>query len=408
MKKEKEAVASPNVAARFYIFIGLFAAGALVVLAIVRAGNVPVDIGASITSGKLQVSGPIQKCNDDFILFGSNFDASCDGTPSTNPNEGLNQFRNTEPTYFDYQNTQSNSIPVSALTITPDRPDNGDGQGQGQFRTNCHYSHLLYDDPIFFPGEPGKAHLHMFFGNTELDADAFGDEVTRHGGGSCDGGALNRTGYWTPTLHDAQGRVRIPDRVIAYYKTRSPSTAQRFPQGLEIVAGEHLGIGNSHWACGENGSHSGSYQTIPNCNGVTLHGGIKFPQCWDGRNLRSSDHISHMRFINESNDGTSRCPSSHPVLLPQIEILMYWRNTGSTNGWYLSSDRHNGANSPNGSTLHADWLGGWNDEVMDLWTDNCIKKGRNCSGGQTGTYKQLRPVKNGNQLPEQYRIITLP
>ena len=89
---------------------------------------------------------------------------------------------------------------------------------------------------------------------------------------------------------------------------------------------------------------------------------------WDGRNLDSSDHISHMMYVNDNQS----CPSSHPVRLPQITILMYFP-AGNTNGCYLSSDRSNGFNTGPGATLHADWFGGWHEGAMNLWIDACMK-----------------------------------
>ena len=83
------------------------------------------------------------------------------------------------------------------------------------------------------------------------------------------------------------------------------------------------------------------------------------------------------------------CPSTHPVRLPQISILLYFPGQPSVQGWHLSSDRSGGVNTGPGATLHADWWGGWNDEAMDLWTDGCMKRARNCSFGQTGTDRVL-------------------
>ncbi len=35
----------------------------------------------------------------------------------------------------------------------------------GAIRVSCHANHFNFDDPIVYPGQSGKAHLHMFFGN---------------------------------------------------------------------------------------------------------------------------------------------------------------------------------------------------------------------------------------------------
>jgi len=43
---------------------------------------------------------------------------------------------------------------------------------------------------------------------------------------------------------------------------------------------------------------------------------IYFPQCWDGKNLDSPDHYSHVAWsINDK-----RCPDTHPVKIPQVSI----------------------------------------------------------------------------------------
>ena len=48
------------------------------------------------------------------------------------------------------------------LMATNQQP--GPSDGTGAFRTVCDFSHMAFDDPIVFPGQPGKSHLHAFFG----------------------------------------------------------------------------------------------------------------------------------------------------------------------------------------------------------------------------------------------------
>ena len=47
------------------------------------------------------------------------------------------------------------------------------GETVGAFRFICQASHEAYNDPIVFPGQPGKSHLHTFFGNTAALRRAF-------------------------------------------------------------------------------------------------------------------------------------------------------------------------------------------------------------------------------------------
>jgi len=43
-----------------------------------------------------------------------------------------------------------------------------------------------------------------------------------------------------------------------------------------------------------------------------------------------------------------------------------------------------------GTSFHTDWFGAWNDSVLDMWHGGCIDGLLNCSGGDTGTGKQLK------------------
>jgi len=58
---------------------------------------------------------------------------------------------------------------------------------------------------------------------------------------------------------------------------------------------------------------------------------IIFPTCWDGKNLDSPDHRSHMAYEPGSNVfAGSRCPASHPIRVPQVMYeIMY--NTSQFN-----------------------------------------------------------------------------
>jgi hypothetical protein len=55
---------------------------------------------------------------------------------------------------------------------------------------------------------------------------------------------------------------------------------------------------------------------------------IIFPSCWDGVNLDSPDHRSHVAYSNAGGLGTPNCPKTHPVAIPQV---IYNPPTGSQN-----------------------------------------------------------------------------
>jgi hypothetical protein len=319
----------------------------------------------------------------------------------------LEALRNEQDKFSRYADVPSAQLDLSALTEAASRPDNGT-VGDGQFRAACEYSHLGYDDPIVFPGQPGKSHLHMFFGNTTVDSFTTVDSLVDSGGGTCNGFELNRSGYWTPALLDGKGNVVIPDSIILYYKTKFPDEVQPMPQGLQMLAGntQHETFEANHqlhWSCGGSGEAYNITNQIPDCGGDIINATVRFPNCWDGANLQSEDHVSHMTLVAEEQP----CPASHPVRLPQISILLYFPGADSVDGWHLSSDHHGGRSTGPGESLHADWWGGWNDEAVRLWSDGCMTAARNCSFGQTGTDRQLVAL-NPLQVYEGPNYLPLP
>lgn len=58
--------------------------------------------------------------------------------------------------------------------------------------------------------------------------------------------------------------------------------------------------------------------------------------CWDGKNLDSPDHQSHVAYSSGSGaTGGGACPSTHPVKLPQIMYELMWNvtNFADRNMW---------------------------------------------------------------------------
>ena len=101
---------------------------------------------------------------------------------------------------------------------------------------------MLFDDPIVYPGRPGAAHLHVFFGNTGIDANSTVSSLMNSGNSTCRGGTLNRSSYWFPAMYDSQsGEVQTPDDGIFYYKTgynMDATTIRPMPAGLRMIAGD--------------------------------------------------------------------------------------------------------------------------------------------------------------------------
>jgi hypothetical protein len=201
--------------------------------------------------------------------------------------------------------------------------------------------------------------------------------------------------YWTPTLYvrmkdgtfkpvpvmgdpnDTQGGMTV------YYLQRpSPSTEklQAFPEGFRMLAGDSakrtvgsndLATRGISYAC--LGADKPETNDIPNykCPGG-LRAQVFFPSCWDGKNLDSSNHKSHMSYPDSQTYDNGPCPATHPVHM----ISVFYEVLYDTK---LFDDQWNGTQHPfvfaNGDTtgygFHGDFLNGWDVDVLQKAIDTC-------------------------------------
>jgi hypothetical protein len=250
-------------------------------------------------------------------------------------------------------------------------------EDQGAFRVNCDYSHMNFDDAIVYPGQQGKSHLHTYFGNTGANFASTSESIRTTGNSTCNGGIMNRSAYWVPAMIDtANGAPLRPEHALLYYKH---STVEKFPTGLRMISGSMLrntSVANSYerhqwFECNE--VYDGHKDNIPACNGrVTM--GVAFPECWNGKDLDSTDHKSHMAY---STNGV--CPATHPRKLPTLWIIVHYITNGSnTANWRLSSDMYAKSGLNSGYSAHADVITGWDESFEQKWADNCINKKLDC------------------------------
>ncbi len=251
------------------------------------------------------------------------------------------------------------------------------GDGTGAFRTRCDYSHALEDDPIVYPGQPGRSHLHLFFGNTLANANSTVESIKNTGNSTCRGGIANRSSYWIPAILREDGTMIVPEFMDVYYKSGyslPPAAIQKFPSGLRMIAGDMMATEpqeGAYWGCRNN--YIGEKQGIPfgQCAEDDFYdAAIVFPQCWDGVNLDSPDHKSHMAYPENGS-----CPSTHPVPIPKITYHAVYA-VKDFDGVKLSSDMFPSA--PPGNSLHGDWFEGWDDEIAETFVLNCTSAGVDC------------------------------
>lgn len=323
------------------------------------------------------------KCNMKFVVYNGshqwqgamnftlNFNSSSNTNTNTSSNTNTNTYspNNLGPIYNSHNRhnvTRGTTRRTNIITGTPTTI------GKHGTRTYCTASHYSYDDPILFPNQSNRAHLHMFWGNTSSDAFTTSYNVTRKGASSCEGGLNNRSSYWMPALFDSQSRVVLPEQIIIYYKSfvaqENRHKIQRVPQGLQMLASSSVlnadinAVDNFKWT---------------NKNGK-LRLFLSFPSCVKTTNgradgqpvLSSSGGTSHLAYRVGAN-----CPASHPYLIPTLSYAVVYDIPPYSN-WQLASDP---SPSQKGSTLHADYIAGWDFNTMETIV-SCIRNSHDQCG----------------------------
>ena len=261
----------------------------------------------------------------------------------------------------------------------------------GAFRVQCDPSHMSNDDPIVYPNQQGAAHHHTFYGNTSVNYKSNLAALSTTGNSTCTGGTMNRTSYWHPTLiNTANNAPVVPDRALFYYKTGYDGVPASMvvppPKGLRMIVGNAKATsaaesaGARYLCVSDSKPFQGWNDHIPNCAvGEVMEMSVDFPQCWDGKNLDSPDHKSHMAFANESNPTANKCPATHPVAIPKITMTVNYSVTTANEAtkWRLASDNYS-KSLPGGYSGHADYAWGWDETIMAGIVKNCLNKSLDC------------------------------
>ena len=311
----------------------------------------------------------------------------------------------------------------------------------GAFRFICRAGQIAWVDPLVNFG--GKAaHLHQFFGNFDVIPTSTYASLRASGDSSCattgKGISANRSAYWMPAMLDGRGNVVIPDFASVYYKSPPKSDlvvsdakhskymgkAVDLPHGLNFIFGRDMlnlaapSTGGFYYNCQGPTAKPGHYATMDeaaaNCP-VTVTGvngalesnqlGVigDAPQCWNGKELDTPDHRSHMAYPGYGSWGYLRCPKTHPYVIPHFTLGVWYTVDSNLGTWRLASDM----DELRGSTFHADFMMAWSPAVKAVWNGNCVDKHLNCSGGELGDGRSIIGA-SGAPFHAEPRLVPVP
>jgi hypothetical protein len=310
--------------------------------------------------------------------------------------------------------------------------------GIGAFRFICAHTKLGFVDPTVSPGVQPTGHLHDETGVHGWDQNSNYGNLRQSGGGSeCNdvagfdqnqaesSWAANRTPYWQPALLDGKGNVIQVDFISVYYKrlpmsdprVSDPTNAQYegkgvpLPNGIKFIFGafpdnsskapdtfiQYMCTGGASGGVYEGGDPASpiTFAEAISCakahSDGTLEVRVDGPSCWDGVNLDSADHRSHLAYPSYGTWGYQKCDAAHPYVIPTYTYASSYTILPSDNGdIHWASDEMDNS-KPRGWSIHVDYgPAAWDPTVLKMWTDNCINLELHCTGGDLGNGKQLK------------------
>ncbi|POX61636.1 hypothetical protein C3492_20190 [Streptomyces sp. Ru62] len=256
------------------------------------------------------------------------------------------------------------------------------------------------DNVIVAPGVTnGAHHFHDYVGNQGNNAFA-GDEDLAKAGTSCaDQG--DKSSYYWPVLRlqngtrerDAgapgggtegnAGQIVTPEQVTLTFVGNPRGKVTAMPRLLRIITGDAKafvngpGNANASWSCTgyENRQLKDKYPLCPPGSDVVRT--FRFQSCWDGRNIDSANHRTHVAFT--APDGS--CPAGFEPIPQLVQRIVYdvdapsTADGGRTVPLFAVDSFPEQLHKP--VTDHGDFINVFDENLMGEMVD-CINSGRTC------------------------------
>lgn len=282
-------------------------------------------------------------------------------------------------------------VNIRQVGVNVRNPRLGRNASRGTFVSRCGRNqdgHHNSDNFIVAPGvSNGAHHVHDYVGNTSTDGFST-DESLAAAGTTCALG--DKSTYFWPALRrtdqegaDADaagggldgntGRILTPSAVTLQFRGNPISKVRAMPSFLRVVTGDAKAVTNgptnarAQWTCtGFTNRVTTKYPLCP--RGSRVARVLDFPSCWDGVNLDSANHRTHILFP----DRAGQCPAGTNAV-PQLRMTI---------SYSLPAQRVFALDSfpeqlRNPATDHGDFANLMPRSLMNRAV-NCINRGQRC------------------------------
>ncbi|WP_405962544.1 DUF1996 domain-containing protein [Streptomyces sp. NBC_00723] len=284
---------------------------------------------------------------------------------------------------------------VDITTVAPNVPRvrRQAGASTGAFVSRCgvnkqgqHNS----DNDIVAPGvSNGAHHVHDYVGNRKVDFTSTNESLSAQGT-SCTNG--DQSAYYWPVLRDTtrqgpdadalgggaegnKGAILVPATVSISYQGSPTGKVVAMPRFLRIITGDAKAFtngtknANAHWSCTGFENKVQLTDKYPICpGGSKVVRSFAFQSCWDGRNVDSADHRSHVAFA----DADGNCAQGFKAI-PRLTMRLTYKAPAAPDFAVdgFQGQRHSAI------TDHNDFINVMNDRLMNQAV-SCINSGRRC------------------------------
>jgi hypothetical protein len=279
---------------------------------------------------------------------------------------------------------------------------NGDGGSTGTFTTNCgtnENENRNSDNVIVAPGvSNGAQHQHDYVGNQSNNAFA-SDEDLANAQTTCQNQG-DKSSYFWPVLRiqdgsddiDAGqpgggqdgnvGKIVEPAEAQLKFVGNRTSDVVAMPKALRIITGDAkaftngLNNANTSWSCTgfEDRQVTDKYPLCPEGSSVVRTS--NFQSCWDGQNIDSANHRTHVDFVEA--DGS--CSNGFQAI-PQLQVRLVYDvqapqiNNGQVQNAFAVDSFPEQLHKA--ITDHNDFINFFDENVMNEMVQ-CINNGEDC------------------------------